>query len=403
MKGGPILAAVQETVQEQAAPTMPGEHSPFGSLMLPREKSEVLDHLTSAVVVCNDALQVCYMNPAAEALFRTSEQHSAGTSLQELLHYDAAAFGDLPEIFDTGQSITKRASEFRVRDGSHVIADLTASLDSLSRRLIIELQPINRLLRINRDDHSVFSQQTTRELIRGFAHEIKNPLGGLRGAAQLLQRQLGDNELTEYTRIIIEEADRLTGLVDRMLGPNRELDIAETNVHEILERVVILVDAEMPGRIEFARDYDPSLPNVRADQAQLIQALLNITRNACQALQDTRNPQIALKTRAVRQFTIGAARHRLVTQIDITDNGPGISAEMMGRIWFPMISGRVDGTGLGLAITQTIIGQHNGVIECESRPGNTCFSVFLPIEDAADEQSAVGPGIPTNAQIEESQ
>ncbi|MDH3642142.1 MAG: PAS domain-containing sensor histidine kinase, partial [Gammaproteobacteria bacterium] len=198
------------------------------------------------------------MNPAAEAVFLTSAQHSTGGAVEDLLYNDdSTAFADLRDIFETGQSITKRAAEFRLRDGSEVIADLTASLEPLSERLVIELQPINRLLRINRDDYSVSSQETSRKLVRGLAHEIKNPLGGLRGAAQLLQRELGSNDLTEYTRIIIDEADRLTELVDRMLGPNRQPQITEVNVHETLEHVVRLVDAELPGQIAFVRDYDP--------------------------------------------------------------------------------------------------------------------------------------------------
>ncbi|MCZ6709248.1 MAG: nitrogen regulation protein NR(II) [Gammaproteobacteria bacterium] len=358
-------------------------------------KVDVLDHLTSAVLVCDGALQVRYMNPAAEGVFRTSEQHSMGAVVNDLLYNDdSTAFADLRDIFASGQSITKRAAVFRIRDGTEVVADLTASLELLSNHLVIELQPINRLLRINRDDHSVFSQQTTRELVRGLAHEIKNPLGGLRGAAQLLERELGKSELTEYTHIIIEEADRLTELVDRMLGPNRKPQIEEVNVHEALEHVMRLVDAELAGQIEFVRDYDPSLPNIRADSTQLVQALLNILRNAGQALQHTRRPRISLKTRVVRQFTIGSTLHRLVAQIDITDNGPGIPEEMLDRIWFPMISGRPNGTGLGLAITQAIIGQHNGMIECTSRPGETCFSVFLPFGENPDpSSSAHGTGI----------
>ncbi len=358
-------------------------------------KIDVLDHLTSAVLVCDDALRVRYMNPAAEGVFRTSQQHALGTGLNDLLyHDDSTAFADLRDIFAAGQSVTKRAAVFRIRDGSEVVADLTASLEPLSSHLVIELQPINRLLRINRDDHSVFSQQTTRELVRGLAHEIKNPLGGLRGAAQLLERELGNSDLTEYTHIIIEEADRLTELVDRMLGPNRKPQIEEVNVHEALEHVMRLVDVELAGQIEFVRDYDPSLPNIRADSTQLVQALLNISRNAGQALQHTRRPRISLKTRVVRQFTIGTTLHRLVAQIDIIDNGPGIPDEMLDRIWFPMISGRPNGTGLGLAITQAIIGQHNGMIECTSRPGETCFSVFLPFGETSDLSSSQhGTGI----------
>jgi two-component system nitrogen regulation sensor histidine kinase GlnL len=344
-------------------------------------KSDILDQLTGAVIVCDGSLRVCYMNPAAESLLNTSEHQSTGVQLAELL-FDAAAspFADLAGIFTTEQSITKRAAQFQLRDGTEVIADLTASLEPNSGHLVIELQPLNRLLRINRDEHSFFSQQTTRTLIRGLAHEVKNPLGGLRGAAQLLQRELDASELTEYTRIIIEEADRLTQLVDNMLGSNRQPEYADVNIHELLEHVVRLVDAELGGRVKFARDYDPSLPPIRADRAQLVQALINIVRNAGQALGETANPSITLRTRAVRQFTIGSTRHRVVLQIEIADNGPGIPEGMVDQIWFPMISGRADGTGLGLAITQSIVGHHNGIIECVSRPGDTRFSVFLPVE-----------------------
>ncbi|NIP16310.1 MAG: PAS domain-containing protein [Pseudomonadales bacterium] len=357
-------------------------------------KTDILDQLTGAVIVCDASLRVCYMNPAAESLLNTSEHQSTGVQLAELLFEDAVSpFADLSEIFNTEQSITKRAAELQLRDGTDVVADLTASLEPRSGHLVIELQPLNRLLRINRDEHSFFSQQTTRTLIRGLAHEVKNPLGGLRGAAQLLQRELEGSELTEYTRIIIAEADRLTQLVDSMLGSNRQPEYADVNIHELLEHVVRLVDAELGGRVSFLRDYDPSLPPIRADRAQLVQALINIVRNAGQALRETVNPDITLKTRAVRQFTIGATRHRVVIQIEIADNGPGIPEEMIDRIWFPMISGRAEGTGLGLAITQSIVGHHNGIIECASRRGDTRFSVFLPVESNGEQ----------NGQLEDSE
>ncbi|MCZ6856302.1 MAG: nitrogen regulation protein NR(II) [Gammaproteobacteria bacterium] len=353
----------------------------------------VLEHMTTAVLVVNDARKVCYMNSAAEALFGTSEPRSTGASLSELTFDDGSdAFTGFEETFETGQSITKRSAEFRLRDGTPMTVDLTASLLPSTNHLIIELQPLNRLLRINRDDHSLYSQETSRKLVRGLAHEVKNPLGGLRGAAQLLERELKDDALTEYTQIIINEADRLTDLVDRMLGPTRHPQIEQVNVHSVLEHVIRLVDAELPGFIEFERDYDPSLPSISADEAQIIQAFLNILRNAGQALEKTSNPRVVIKTRVVRQYTIGAVRHRMVSQIDIFDNGPGISSDMLDRIFFPMISGRADGTGLGLAITQTIVGQHHGMLECRSKPGETCFSVFLPLEEQINNELAETAG-----------
>jgi two-component system nitrogen regulation sensor histidine kinase GlnL len=330
---------------------------------------------------------VRYVNSAGQALFGTSDLRSAGIPFTELLRPEdpeiAERFGN---VLASGQSLTRRAVDMTNRDGMAVTVDLTVSYDAIARHLIVEMQPINRLMRINRDDHSVFSQETSRLLVRGLAHEIKNPLGGVRGAAQLLERELDDDHLKEYTRVIIGEADRLKELVDRMLGPNGESQRQPVNVHAVIEHVLRLIDAENAGRITFQRDYDPSLPPVRGDEAQLIQAVLNILSNAAQALDQTPRPVISVRSRAVRRFTIGARTHRVVVQLDFADNGPGIPPDMVDRIYFPMISGRPDGTGLGLAITQTIIGQHGGVIECESRPGRTCFSIFLPLEEGTREQ-----------------
>lgn len=351
-------------------------------------KIDVLDYLSTAVMVLSEDLRVCYLNPAAEALLGSSDRRLAGSQARDLVGSTDDAFDGCEAVLHSGQSMTRRGTRFHTRDGTEITADLTISLGSAHGHLIVELQPINRLIRINRDDHAVFSQETTRKLVRGLAHEIKNPLGGVRGAAQLLERELADNHLKEYTRVIIDEADRLKELVDRMLGPNREPKKNAVNVHAVVEHVVRLIAAESGGNITFRRDYDPSLPPVHGDETQLIQAILNIVSNAAQAIEDVRDPTIGIRTRITRQFTIGSRLHRIVAQVDITDNGPGIPEDMLERMYFPMISGRPDGTGLGLAITQAIIGQHGGIIECASRPGRTCFSVFLPVEGEAAEDAA---------------
>ena len=234
-----------------------------------------------------------------------------------------------------------------------------------------------------------------RKLARGLAHEIKNPLGGLWGAAQLLDRQLADDEQREYTSVIMSEADRLRNLVDRILGPNGEVSFEPVNVHHVIERVVKLIEAEIPARIRFERSYDPSLPDVEADFERLVQATLNVLTNATLALKDTPDPCISLATRVVRQFTIGPTRHRLVANVDFVDNGPGVPADIAERIFYPMISGRPEGSGLGLAITQTIVAQHNGLIECESEPGRTVFSVYLPVSQPRS--PAVANGAPPAA------
>jgi two-component system nitrogen regulation sensor histidine kinase GlnL len=215
-------------------------------------------------------------------------------------------------------------------------------------------------------------------LVRGLAHEIKNPLGGLRGAAQLLDLELHDPELKEYTQIIIDESDRLQGLLDKMLGPNKLPNKKSLNIHEVLERVRQLVQAESSGSLLIKSDYDPSIPDIYADKDQLIQAILNIARNAVQALNGKGN--IIFKTRIHRQMNIGRKRYKLAVKCDIIDNGPGVDPAMMSQIFYPMITGRAEGTGLGLSIAQALINQHSGLIECNSEPGKTVFSISLPME-----------------------
>jgi two-component system nitrogen regulation sensor histidine kinase GlnL len=219
--------------------------------------------------------------------------------------------------------------------------------------------------------------ESARALVRGLAHEIRNPLGGLRGAAQLLERELGTEELKEYTRIIVHEADRLQALVDRLLGPRMLPSKRLINIHEVTERVRALIQAEAPGGIVVDRDYDPSIPELYADPELLIQATLNVAQNAVQAVADAGH--ILLRTRVHRQYTIGQRRHRLVARIDICDNGAGIREDLKDLIFYPMVTGRNDGTGLGLSIAQSLVNQHAGLIECHSEPGNTTFSILLPL------------------------
>jgi two-component system nitrogen regulation sensor histidine kinase GlnL len=241
----------------------------------------------------------------------------------------------------------------------------------------VELQQVDNHLRISKEEQLLTQQTTAKLLVRGLAHEIKNPLGGLRGAAQLLDLELNDPELKEYTQIIIAESDRLQGLMDKMLGPNKLPNKKPLNIHEVLERVRQLIQAEASSSLDLTCDYDPSIPTIQGDKDQLIQAILNIARNAVQALEGKGN--IIFKTRIQRQMTIGRKCYKLAARCDIIDNGPGIDAEMMKQIFYPMITGRAEGTGLGLSIAQSLINQHNGLIECKSEPGKTVFSIFLPM------------------------
>ncbi|MBQ56688.1 MAG: nitrogen regulation protein NR(II) [Pseudomonadaceae bacterium] len=345
----------------------------------------LLDNLTTATLLLNADLRLEYMNPAAEMLLAVSGQRSHGQFISELFTESQEALISLRQAVEEAHPFNKREATLTSASGQTLTVDyaVTPLFNKGETLLLLEVLPRDRLLRNTKEEAQLSKQETTKMLVRGLAHEIKNPLGGIRGAAQLLARELPEESLKDYTNVIIEEADRLRNLVDRMLGSNKLPLLAMTNIHEVLERVSNLVEAESQGGITLVRDYDPSIPDVLIDREQMIQAVLNIVRNAMQALaplSDIRLGRITLRTRALRQFTIAHIRHRLVTKIEIIDNGPGIPSELQETIFYPMVSGRADGTGLGLAITQNIISQHQGLIECESHPGHTVFSIFLPLE-----------------------
>ena len=341
---------------------------------------QLLDNLSTPVLVVEPDFSVCFISPAAQALLELSQSRSLGTSLDTLLPGHglllAGAGGD------ERASYTNRGLKLRLAGGRQLTVDCTVtSLPDLSR-IIIELHPLDRILRINREKGLLSSQEITWAVLRGLAHEIKNPLGGLRGAAQLLARELPNPALREYTNIIIEESDRLRDLVDRMLGPHQQPRFEFINIHEILDHVRKLLLAEVGEEINFVYDYDPSLPEISGDRSQLIQAILNIVRNAMQATEGNEGRrEIVLRSRIQRQVTIGANRYRLVCRIDIADNGSGIPAPLRHTVFVPMVSGRADGSGLGLAISQSIVNHHKGLIECASEPGSTVFTLYIPLEE----------------------
>ncbi len=348
--------------------------------------TQILEHLSSAVVLLDRQLRPLYLNPAAEGLLAVSRQHACGQQFTDLLRDAAELAAAFRSALDTGVPFTQRQTTLVLATlHQSILVDISAT-PLPDKGLLLEMQAIDRLMRISREEAIVSSQQTARHLARGLAHEIKNPLGGIRGAAQLLARALPDPKLSEYTGIIIEEADRLRDLVDRMLGSQEPPQLAPVNIHEVLERVVSLIRAESGDAISFRRDYDISLPEIVGDRAQLLQALLNIARNAMQALAENAivDACITLRTRVQRRFTIGKQVHRLVCRIDVIDNGPGIPQPMLDTIFYPMISGRAGGTGLGLAISQSIIARHRGLIECESTPAGSQFSLYIPLDNPQD-------------------
>ncbi|MDH5444406.1 MAG: nitrogen regulation protein NR(II) [Gammaproteobacteria bacterium] len=343
-------------------------------------KQRVLDTLHSVVLLFDHELRLRYINPAGEMLFAVSAHRLIDQPLTELLHIEDSMVNALQEVMATGHPITKHEQKLMLLAQQEITVDMIVTAlhnEQSGKELMIEMNRLDRLLKITRDESLIAQQKATRELLRGLAHEVKNPLGGLRGAAQLLEKELHDESLKDYTRVIIEEADRLQTLVNRILGPNNMPSKKNVNIIEVLERVRALMLAEKSSKVSIKRDYDPSIPDVTADPDQLIQAVLNIVRNACQALGD--KGEVRLRTRILRKFTIGQKTHRLAALIDVIDNGPGIPDDIKEQIFFPMITGRAEGTGLGLSIAQSLIHQHGGLIECDSKPGETVFSIILPV------------------------
>ena len=342
---------------------------------------QILDNLTTSVILLDNQLFITYMNPAAEMLLQASIRRLKGKAVYEWLMFSEEDLDLMRDALITSHPYSKREARLMNAMGQELLIDYSVNL-SPTLGLLLEVQARDRLLRIEREEELLSRHATARSLVRGLAHEIKNPLGGIRGAAQLLERELTDVDLHDYTRVIIDEADRLRNLVDRLLGPHKLPHLEMVNIHAILERVCHLVRAESEEKISLTRDYDPSIPEFSGDKEQLIQAILNIVRNAMQALHEsaTEKPSITIKTRALRQMTLGTERHRLVCSIEIIDNGPGIPEELTSSIFYPMVTGRAEGSGLGLSIAQAIINRHSGLIECTTEPGQTRFHLLIPLE-----------------------
>jgi len=346
-----------------------------------------LDLLATAVMLVDENELVRYMNPAAENLFGLSTRNAEGTALEAL--------------FDGGSVLAAAIGYAREHNCSYSEHDLTLSnghgalhlsctvtpVDvnvDVAAGFLIEFRHIEQQLKIAREERMLDQSQANRELIRNLAHEIKNPLGGIRGAAQLLDRELERPALHEYTQVIMKEADRLQLLMDRLLTPHRLPQPAQVNIHEVLERVRSVILAEF-SRMSVCRDYDTSLPTIEGDREQLIQATLNIARNAAQAIasQPPRREKsvIRLKTRVARQVTLARKRYRHAIDLRIMDNGPGIPDALRERVFYPLVSGREGGSGLGLTLAQNFISQHHGTVTFESAPGKTVFSILLPVKE----------------------
>ena len=337
------------------------------------------EQLTTAVLVLDSQLQICYFNTASCAVLGLGEKRLAQHYFPALFQHLDLKASHLNNALLHSQSFSVGDVQAVTIDGRLLLLDIAVTLlEQEQPQLLLELRQVEQQRKISMENLQQHQHLAARELVRNLAHEIKNPLGGLRGAAQLLEESLND-EQKEYTQLIIAQADRLRNLVDRLLGPYRPPQRILSNLHQMAEQVLQLAQIDNPAPIRFHRDYDPSIPDFYFDPELLQQALLNIVRNAQQALQD--GGEITLQSRILSQHTLHGKRYKLVACIKVIDNGPGIPAEIRDTLFYPMVSGKAGGTGLGLSIAQTLIHQQRGWIDCESWPGHTAFMLYLPISD----------------------
>ena len=340
-----------------------------------------LELLSTAVLMLDESLMVLYANPAAEDLLAHGRKHLIGLALDKALPGNDAFFQRVRQSLETQAGFNENDLVLEVGGEPEHLHCVISPVDAGDARLALELRELEQQLKIAREAKLLEQQEANRELMRNLAHEIKNPLGGIRGAAQLLERELADAELREFTQVIVKETDRLQSLMNRLLTPHRLPRSEPVNIHEVMERVRTLLAAEFPERLRIVRDYDTSLPELVGDKEQLIQAILNVARNAAQATAG--DGEIRFTTRIARQVTIARNRYRLAIAVSVEDNGPGVPAEIAERIFYPLVSGREGGTGLGLSLAQSYASQHHGIIEFESVPGRTCFTILIPVLPAA--------------------
>jgi two-component system nitrogen regulation sensor histidine kinase GlnL len=336
----------------------------------------ILEHITLGTLLFRADWCVAALNPMAEMMLAISARHAVGQPFSDQIRFDGQPLVPLLQrVVQQGQVVRQRRVTLTLADRTQLTVDyLVQPLEAADYPVLLELQQVDRQLRISRETHLLHQQLASRDLVRGLAHEIKNPLGGLRGAAQLLAAETPAHR--DYTDIIIREADRLQALVDRMLGPHRPEQRTAINIHAILEHVRNLALAGADPGLKIVRDYDPSIPELTGVADQLIQVVLNIVTNAAHVLQG--QGRITLRTRILRHYTLRQRCHRLVLQLNIIDNGPGIAPELADTLFLPMVTSG-QGSGLGLSIAQTLISQHGGLIECQSEPGHTVFSILLPL------------------------
>ena len=334
------------------------------------------------MILLDRNLLILSLNPAAENILGISQRRARGESLLQLLDDDPELGDILSRVSVTGDHYANelRLGPNEAQADDRIVDCRVSPVSSGPATLLVELTDVTRRSKISRENALLIQHGAGRQMIRQLAHEIKNPLGGIRGSAQLLARQLKDKELTEYTDVVISETDRLANLVDTLLGPGGAPNKQPLNVHELIEYVVRIIEAEDRRSLHIVREYDPGLPLIELDRDQMVQALLNLMRNAATALEG--QGTITLRSRAVTNFTIGDIRHRVIASIEIQDDGPGIPVQLQDTVFYPLVTGNRHGTGLGLPAAQELISRHGGLIEFESRPGRTVFFVRIPLDQS---------------------
>mgnify|MGYP000320626164 CR=1 FL=1 len=337
---------------------------------------DIIENINTALVVMDTSFRVLSLNAAAEILFAISQRQASNIPFQTLLPGESELYLSLQRVQETTQSLIEHEVKLYIPGTGEIVADCAINWIETDAQvyILLELTQLDFQQSISRGE----SLQTQQQVLRGLAHEIKNPLGGIRGAAQLLERQLDSDELKEYTKIIISEADRLQNLMSKMLGPFQQSDKTSINIHEVLQRVRQLVDVEVDERLRFIADYDPSIPDIYADFDHIIQIFLNIIRNAVQALNGV--GRIILRTRIKRNITIEKQYYRLGMLVEIEDDGPGVPEDLQESLFYPMVTGRAEGTGLGLYLVQNLVQRNAGTVSCSSQAGQTIFSIIFPLE-----------------------
>lgn len=342
-----------------------------------------LNSIKTVLILVDEKLNISFVNEAALNLLATGVSQIKERPLHEFFIKDSFNAKQLKKAFEKNKDFSDTEVQIIFKDGRNLLVDINANIIYANdkKQILIEMIPVGKQRKITKETQQYAQQNAAKELVRGLAHEIKNPLGGIRGAAQLLEKELHDPQQKEFTKMIIGQSDRLRNLVDRLLGPNSLPQKRNFNLHEVIDKVDNLICADQLFHIETRRDYDPSIPDIFADPDMLEQAILNIARNASQALSDAKinDPLITFKSRIERQCVIKGERYALCAKISVIDNGPGIPADIRDTLFYPMVTTKENGSGLGLSIAQNLTDHHHGKIDLKSFPGFTEFTLYIPI------------------------